>query len=111
MQGYGACQRSNVESIKCHFYKWTQFIKKYEEKTIAYFRLCIVIISNTSFHSMAIEFFIQRYVQSRRMEGVTATISCMEYGDMYVFDLFCNYVSISESKSSSVVVYITFHLL
>ena len=23
MRGYGACQRSNVESIKCHFYKWT----------------------------------------------------------------------------------------
>ena len=25
MRGYGACQRSNVESIKCHFYKWTHY--------------------------------------------------------------------------------------
>ena len=28
MRGYRACQRSNVESIKCHFYKWIHIYNK-----------------------------------------------------------------------------------
>ena len=60
---------------------------------------------------MASEYFIQRYVQSRRMEGSTATVSGMEYGDMHMLYLLCDYVFIGEGKSSSMAVYITFHLL
>ena len=45
------------------------------------------------------------------MDGSTATVSGMEYGDMHVLYLLCDYVFIGEGKSSSMAVYITFHLL
>lgn len=47
---------------------------------------------------MASEYFIQRYVQSRRMEGSTATVSGMEYGDMHVLYLLCDYVLLVKAK-------------